>query len=219
MGPRVFRKLPVPALLGLLLVLSFGCGGGQPAQEETEAVAELQDESSQPEVEPTPEPTVEELVNFASIEQFPTLSYSASEDLSPSGHLQVPLIENNNLEQGMEEPIATFWAATIPATYEISLPPKAVLERIEVQTTGGTTAFEECVVFVRQGAEDWKRPQKLSLLKSFAGTDDDGDMTRFVFRFQETPATDVLLGFARGCERIPDQVRVHDIDILGHHVP
>jgi hypothetical protein len=213
---------PLSILWCVFLLGLTGCGAPPAPPEqavEAEEPGQGEEQASVEEAnlaEPSPAPTADPRKNFGSIEQFPNLRYSVSEDLAPNGHAEVPLLETNRVENLEGEAPATHWAARVPATYEITLPAGAVVEQIAVQSTGGTTAFPECVVFLKAEGSDWKRPENLTLVREFAGYDDDGDMTRHVFSFTPQPASSVQIGFALGCDRSPQHVHVHDIDVFGN---
>ena len=205
-------------ILCLDLCLS-GCGG----KETSQPVADShrgQTVNQAPVATPT-QPKAQDLgntdVDFASIEKFPDISFCFSEDLAPNGNSRFPLVEGNTVQDASGNPAATYWAATVPATYEITLPGKAVIHRVEVLGPCGTIGIPECVVFLKRSRDgNWERPTGLVYEKRFAGTDEDGDMTKHVFSFDKTHAVGVLLGFAVGCERDPSLVHVRDIKVIGH---
>ena len=213
------------ATFSFLLVLCLaGCGGKEeappsehpPSVDEAPAVAVLATPTLGSIPTETPDPSV---INFASLERYPQLEVAVSGDSRPDGDKTCPVADGKTILDASGQPVALYWSAPIPATYEISLPHNAFIDRVEIQTTGGDTALPECVLFVRKEfGGDWEKPRRLRLERRLDGADEDGDRIRYVFRFEDTPALTVRLGFARGSEKQPDRVRVADIDIFGRLV-
>lgn len=207
-----------PILLFVLSTLALlgGCGGkeGDPAEVGGEGVsAEELADLAPPEPSPTPKET-----NFTSAGEFAEFDIRVSDDLTPDGHYTNTLVEPDMVSEATAAPTGGpgYWTAPAPATYEVTLPPGARIRRVEVQGTGGDSALQECVVFVKKTAEDdWKRPDRLDLDRRDDQPDEKGKTTRHIFSFRETEASGVMLGFATGSVEFPDQVHVKDIDIFG----
>jgi hypothetical protein len=211
------RELPILAVAIFALAVFVGCGAKEEASTEVGGEAEVPAEAPAEPTPPEPSPTPKE-TNFTSAAEFAEFDIRVSDDLTPDGHYRNPLVEPGLVSEATEVQNGgpSYWSAPVPATYEVTLPPGAKVRRVEVQGTGGDSAFPECVVFVKKTSDDnWERPERLDLDRRDDEPDQKGKTTRHIFSFRETEAAGVLLGFATGSVEFPDRIHVKDIDILG----
>lgn len=210
MKNRLFLVLGIVFVFIIALLVAFS---SQPDQKPSPSSSTDQTSSS---LEPTAVP--EPLDNLASLAMFPDLAFETSMDFTPNGDPRYPLTEGEVFHDDQGNAISPYWAAPVPATYDIYWPDDVPVElaRVELQDIGGDFSFDNAEILLKPTPDsDWLPVSRLAITRQSAGESAHGAVYRHVYSFTPQTAVAVRVLFAKGCPKFPGRVYVADLDVFG----
>ncbi|NUN96747.1 MAG: hypothetical protein HUU16_11295 [Candidatus Omnitrophica bacterium] len=236
-------------LAGSVLVSLWGCGGGEPPKPAQKAEKkEVAKPAPKADVKEAPKPAQKvekkvepkeqtaptkpqapvqgakadssDLIDFASLKNYPDLAYTATESEPGNGDVRCALMDGARPLTAEGKPAHGYWCAPTPAQMEIALSdPKGAcwISSVEVEGTQGDYVFSECSINIKtQENPAWHSPEGL-MVNSPQGASPGSQATgaRYVFSFTPVAATHVQITVTKGGVRRTPRAYVRDIDVLG----
>ena len=202
-------------------LLLAGCGGEEPAPPAgptSTAGTAAQPASEALKPEPADLAPKDGDTDFASLTEFPGLSFAGIGTIPDEGDPRVVLMDGAPVIKPSGQPSEPYWVARPPAQFEITMPTEKGhlhVDKVTIEDTGDDKAFPLCSVSVKTAEKpDWHPPVGLTARKERTRTL-EGLGARHVIGFDGVHATAVRVSFPAGSPKQPDRVYVRDIDVIG----